>query len=161
VPGKAIVSSKRVAPDNSGQTAKRVMPKGRPWQPGQSGNPSGRPRTAALSHALRQKLAEFVPDDPERRTYAQKLADSLIDKAMKGDPDTFRAIVDRVEGKPLQSFEVTHTSAVAGALQEFTRRELRAYAEGGHLPEWFVQQQRPSISAEGETSNDDDATGTK
>jgi len=102
-----------------------------------------------------------VPGDPQRRTYAQQLADSLIDKAMKGDPDTFRAIADRVEGKPSQSLEVTHTSAVAGALKEFTRRELRAYAETGQLPQWFVQQQRPSISAEGETSNDDDATGTK
>ena len=32
------------APASSGEQAKRVMPRGRPFQPGQSGNPTGQPK---------------------------------------------------------------------------------------------------------------------
>ena len=34
------------------------------WKPGQSGNPGGRPKTAPLSHACREVLAQPVPGDP-------------------------------------------------------------------------------------------------
>lgn len=48
------------------------------WQHGQSGNPVGRPKLITLSEAYRRKLAEIDASDPERRTYAQLIADHLV-----------------------------------------------------------------------------------
>jgi len=125
----------------------RIIPNSEATQfkPGQSGNPSGRPRTAALSQALRQKLAERVEGDALGRTVAQKLADNLIDKAMAGDPDVFRAIVDRVEGRPTQQLQIANVTVehmLGSDLLQMNRGEMRRYAETGELPPWFDGGQR-------------------
>jgi hypothetical protein len=40
------------------------------WRKGQpSPNPGGRPRSRVLSEALRTRLGEIKPDDPEGRTF--------------------------------------------------------------------------------------------
>lgn len=36
----------------------RIRPKGRRWQPGQSGNPNGRPRSAGLVTAVRKRYGK-------------------------------------------------------------------------------------------------------
>jgi hypothetical protein len=108
------------------------------WKPGQSGNPSGRPRTALLSQAVREKLGDLVPDDPQGRTFAQKIADSLIERAARGDPESFRALGDRAEGKPSQSVALTSTPSLSH-FGGWSRGELRRFAETGTLPARFSE----------------------
>ena len=76
------------------------------FQPGQSGNPCGRPKVKLVSQAIRARLASLVPDDPLGRTYAEKVADAIVDKAMKGQVSALSEAVDRAEGKALQSVNV-------------------------------------------------------
>ncbi|MGH9727517.1 MAG: DUF5681 domain-containing protein [Candidatus Acidiferrales bacterium] len=116
------------------------MPVGRRFQKGVSGNPGGRPRSAVLSKAVREKLAEVVPG--EDGTYAEKIADALVRKAARGDAECFRALADRSEGKPSQSVEVTtSTSNIESLFVLMTRRELRTYAETGVLPERLTEKE--------------------
>lgn len=65
----------------------RVEPKrlggvtGRGFVPGQSGNPSGRPRTRGLVSSLRAKMAEVGPDG---RSLEDRLVGVLVQEALKG-----------------------------------------------------------------------------
>ncbi len=61
------------------------------WQPGQSGNPSGRPRDPLLA-ALRKKLTA---------KRATELTDVLLARAADGDMKALEMIWDRVGGKPI------------------------------------------------------------
>jgi Family of unknown function (DUF5681) len=72
------------------------------WKPGQSGNPGGRPRTAKLAEAYRNKLASLVPDDAQGRSYAEAIADKLALQALKGDIRAAQELADRAEGRPSQ-----------------------------------------------------------
>lgn len=130
---------KRITAENRGKTAaKRTMPVGRRFVKGQSGNPGGRPRTSLLSQAVRQRLSELVPDDPDGRTYAQKIADALVSRAAKGDAESFRAVGDRAEGKPAQAVSIT-SATMFSDFDGWTRGELRRFAESGVIPERFAQ----------------------
>lgn len=75
---------------------------GKGFQPGQSGNPQGRPRTKGLVNALKAAVAEEVPDG---RTVEEALADTLIEEGLNGKHRlaAISAIYDRIEGKPRQS----------------------------------------------------------
>lgn len=108
----------------------------RPFLPGASGNPSGRPRTAALSHAYRSKLAELVPNDPYHRTFAQCIADRLVELAMGGNISAAQELADRAEGRARQSVEI-HSLALREAFERMDRGELETYAREGRLPAWF------------------------
>jgi len=108
----------------------------KPWQRGQSGNPGGRPKSAPLSRACRDLLARPMADDPEGRTYAEVIAETLAEKALAGDIRAAQEIADRAEGRPRQSIEVG-SLAYREAFERMTDEELEAYARDGKLPEWF------------------------
>src|SRR5437867_7249017 len=76
------------------------------YKPGQSGNPGGRPKKTKLTEAYRQLLEELVPGDPEGRTYAQLIALSMAQSAMKGRADCAREIGDRTEGRARQAIDI-------------------------------------------------------
>lgn len=82
-------------------------PKATQFRRGQSGNPGGRPRSAVLSDAYRRKLAQVDETDPEKRTFAEILAEKIILKAKEGDVHAVREIADRVEGKAKQTVTIT------------------------------------------------------
>mgnify|MGYP001548391021 CR=1 FL=1 len=63
------------------------------WKPGQSGNPSGRPKKKPLTEALQRVLAKL--SDDERDVLCQE----LITKVATGDVAAFKEVADRVEGK--------------------------------------------------------------
>jgi len=99
---------------STGNSGKTVGPKKRgrvenlkPFLPGTSGNPEGRPKTAALSAACRDKLAHLVPDDPHGRTYAQVIADRLGELAIAGNISAAQELADRAEGRPRQTTDTT------------------------------------------------------
>ena len=76
------------------------------WRPGQSGNPSGRPKMGSLSRACREVLERIVPGDRQGRTYAQAIADRLGELALKGHGPSIRELADRAEGRAGQSLEI-------------------------------------------------------
>ncbi len=98
---------------------------GRPWKPGQSGNPGGRPKkdrelTAALEATVSKKI----------------LAKTLWDLAKAGDMAAIKYIYDRIEGSPTQRHEAD--------LEEVRAEARRLAAELG-LDEDMVQSEAEEI----------------
>ncbi len=78
----------------------------RPWKPGQSGNPSGRPKRKPLTDAYAAILRKRIPAAVARKlqllgrpTYAQVIAMSLAQEAIKGKVQAASELADRVEGR--------------------------------------------------------------
>jgi len=111
---------------------------GRPhrWRKGQSGNPSGRPKSKTLSDAYRCKLEEPVPNDPEGRTWAELIAEAQVRDAVRGNVQAAREIADRTEGRARQAIEF-EDKTMTQAFERMTIEELEAYARDGTLPAWF------------------------
>ena len=105
------------------------------WKRGQpSPNPGGRPKSRLLPQALGSRLAELVPDDPEGRTFAEKISDNLIDIACGRGPGAVTAmgeIADRVEGRARQEIAV---SDITRELREKSDGELRFYLDHNRWP---------------------------
>jgi|ERR1700683_1188294 hypothetical protein len=106
------------------------------FKKGHSGNPSGRPKSKTLSDAYKHKLEESVPSDPERRTWAELIAEAQVRDAVRGNVQAAREIADRTEGRARQAIEF-EDKTVANAFERMTREELEIYAAKGLLPEWF------------------------
>jgi hypothetical protein len=122
--------------ENSEKNRERRLANLKPFQPGQSGNPGGRPKRTPLSDACRERLLLTVPGDTEGRTYAQKIAASLAEKAAEGDIRAAQELGDRAEGRARQSIEIEHIR-LREAFDRMNSQELEAYAKDGVLPGWF------------------------
>ena len=105
------------------------------WRKGQpSPNPGGRPKSRLLSEALRTRLAEVKPGDPAGRTYAEVVAENLIDIACSEGPGAVHAaseIADRLEGRSRQSIEVADFTA---DLRSRSDAELQFYLDNSRWP---------------------------
>jgi hypothetical protein len=85
-----------------------------PFKPGQSGNPSGRNGQKPISDALKALLSRNPGKTLEQTvcdTNAQLIAFNMMVKALGGDKDTIKEVIDRTEGKPAQSVE--HCGSIA------------------------------------------------
>ena len=71
---------------------------GRPFQPGQSGNPAGRPKIKPFKDALR-KAIDAAGDDGEA---LRSVATALLAKAQEGDVQAIKEVADRLDGKVAQ-----------------------------------------------------------
>ncbi len=78
-----------------------------PWQPGQSGNPNGRPKRKPITDALLRKLGEAARTGG---TNAEKAADHLIKLMFHREPrialEASKLVLAYVEGMPTQTLEV-------------------------------------------------------
>jgi hypothetical protein len=74
------------------------------WQPGQSGNPKGRPRTKPLTDRLREAI-EAVDD--EGRSVADRIVEKWIERASGGDVMALKEMLNRLEGKAPLRVEAT------------------------------------------------------
>jgi hypothetical protein len=105
------------------------------WKKGQpSPNPGGRPKSRLLSDAIRVRLGEVKPDDPEHRTFAEIVAANLIEIACSRGAGAVMAaneISDRAEGKPHQKIEVND---ITEQLRAKSDDELRHYLKFGCWP---------------------------
>jgi hypothetical protein len=101
---------------NSGGTLK-------PWRPGQSGNPGGRPKTRPFKDALEAALEEAGEDGPALLTIAR----ALRDKAKAGDLQSIKEIGDRLDGRPVQQLEYHEPLGVAAPV---TRRVIWEIIDG-------------------------------
>ncbi|HTM39208.1 MAG TPA: DUF5681 domain-containing protein [Terriglobales bacterium] len=106
------------------------------WQKGMSSpNPSGRPKSRLISEALRVKLAEVKPDDPKGRTYAEVVADSLVETACSRGHSIVAAaneIIDRLEGRARQQIEFAD---ITKELRERSDADLMFWMEHHRWPE--------------------------
>lgn len=99
-----IVSSQNSSKVSSGE---RLRPH---WfQPGQSGNPGGRPKK--LTRPLEKLLDEKVPG--KSVTYAEEFAAKVLDRALKRSDFMAKEIFERIEGKVPQAI----TGADGGPVQ--------------------------------------------
>jgi len=116
------------------------------FQKGQpSPNPGGRPKSRLLSEALRVRLAEVKPDDPERRTYAEIVAENLINIACSQGPGAVAAMGElgnRAEGKARQEIAV---SDITRQLSEKSDAELLFHLQHGCWPE---DEEKPAQAVE-------------
>jgi len=104
-------------PQNRRETG--LIEAGKPtrFQPGQSGNPGGRPSTKLLSDELRRRLAMRVPTAMAKRlrlrltaTYAEAVAATLIQEACEGSVAATHEIMDRLEGRVAQALRLDPAS---------------------------------------------------
>jgi hypothetical protein len=84
------------------------------FRPGQSGNPSGRPRKTDLDYALEEYLSsEVLIGDKhgrrERKAVARILAEALIRQALAGKRGIAKLIFERIGGKPRQAVQFIGT----------------------------------------------------
>ena len=94
-----------------------MVKRGRPFQPGKSGNPNGRPKAeVCLTNLLRLALAERDVDG--KRTKARALIDSLVLQACDGNVRAIQAIFDRIDGllQPILEGPALDLEAVARAM---------------------------------------------
>ena len=104
------------------------------FKKGVSGNPGGRPKSRMLSEALRNRLAEAKPDDPEHRTWAEAIAANLIEIAASKSSNAIAAaneVCDRAEGRPAQHLQI---SDFAADLQTRSDAELQFYLDNNRWP---------------------------
>src|SRR6195256_3290904 len=85
------------------------------WKPGQSGNPSGRPREKAFADMLRLALKDT---DKDGKLKLRKIAEKLIECAINGEAWAIQQIGDRLDGRPQQE-------ATVGALSQASAEDLR------------------------------------
>lgn len=76
----------------------------KPFKPGQSGNPKGRPKKEfSIANILESMLNNPDPFDPEqKRTALEAICKKAIALAIGGDKDARNWVADRFEGKALE-----------------------------------------------------------
>ena len=75
------------------------------WQPGQTGNPNGRPpKVKCLTDLLRKKLAAKGPDG---KPNIEAITKKVMELALNGERWAVELIWDRIEGKPAQALQLT------------------------------------------------------
>jgi hypothetical protein len=95
----------------------------RPWKPGQSGNPAGRPSFGLSLREWWNQMQGWDEDrlkevrEDESRPAVQRIAARQMILAMTGKSEKFAGeaidrIADRTEGKPKQSVDVTHDGSI-------------------------------------------------
>lgn len=107
---------------NSGRTASGQFAKGNEhrFQPGQSGNPSGRPKTKLLSEGYAKELERV--DEKTGKTMADLITERIVKKARKGDLPAAKEVADRTQGRPLQQVAVSGPTDLAADLAEARAR---------------------------------------
>ena len=86
----------------------------RPWKPGQSGNPKGKPKRS-LTTLLREagEKGEVLGERlPEGMTVAEAFAQAAWGHAIKGNPSFASQILDRLEGKVPSVVQVQHEAII-------------------------------------------------
>jgi hypothetical protein len=82
-----------------------------PWQPGQSGNPTGRAASKPFAEALKRAIAQN--DSKKLRAIAEK----LLEKAAEGEGWAIRELADRLDGKAHQSISGPEGGAVLAVIE--------------------------------------------
>lgn len=107
--GEARGSAQQIQTDNIARK-KLGGATGKGFMPGQSGNPGGRPKgSVKVSSCYERSLARPFPGDAQGRTYAQVIADRIVELAAEGRIDAIKEITDRTEGRSKQTIDVNRS----------------------------------------------------
>ncbi len=72
----------------------------KPWKPGQSGNPKGRPpKLISFTSLLKEEITRVNQEDKEKRTWAQLIVIATMKLAIKGNAAALREVWERIDGK--------------------------------------------------------------
>jgi len=89
------------------------------FKPGQSGNPNGRPKGAKSRSTVIKRWLEAMDKgknpmtgEVEEMSVEDKMTLALIGKALKGDTQAYKALMDSAYGQPKQEIENTGQSEV-------------------------------------------------
>lgn len=85
--------------ENRGKADSGTPPVEHRFRPGQSGNPSGRPKGRSLAARLRTIIDRETKDGKD---YGDLIMEVLVKAALKGDMKAMGYILDRVDGKLAQ-----------------------------------------------------------
>lgn len=83
---------------------------GRPFPPGVSGNPDGRPPKGWTWRDLLIEAAEEQEEDPvtgEKTPIKKIMAKKLVAKGKEGDVPALKEFGDRIDGRPTQQTDIT------------------------------------------------------
>lgn len=90
----------------------------KPWKPGESGNPGGRPRKRLIDRELEEMLSS------EDSSLAKAIAKALVNRARRGDLKAIQLVAERTEGRPRQAMEVSGPDGERLALEFMTDEQL-------------------------------------
>lgn len=102
----------------------------KPFQPGQSGNPGGRPKKKPITEALLELLN--AEQGASKKTGAQLLAQVLYTQGLKGKVPAIVEVLDRIEGKATTVVQLAGEGGgpiLHDSLQGKTLEELRLMAQ--------------------------------
>lgn len=93
---------------------KDIYKDAKPFKPGQSGNPNGRPKGVPNAATRMRRFLELeingknpITKEDEQFTVAELMDLKIIAKAMNGDLSAWEKINDRLEGKARQNHDLT------------------------------------------------------
>lgn len=92
----------------------------KPFKPGQSGNPGGRPKKKPIT-----EMYERILSDPENVAAIEKATISALRKGNMAMVLQLREMADRTEGKVTQPIEADVTVNLADAIAEARKRAGR------------------------------------
>jgi hypothetical protein len=106
------------------------------FKPGQSGNPGGRPKGKSPS---KYALDKFTDIDPKTgKTIAELIADKWINQAIEGLTDARRDLLDRTEGKVIQTYQIDkHEINITGSVDDLIK--LRELAMTENIPNDIIE----------------------
>lgn len=84
--------------------ASTSSPKSKKFVEDVSGNSSDR-KKCTVAQAARAALARPIPNDPDRRSFAEGIMDRFAWMALAGDLPTARELMNRAEGTPRQTLD--------------------------------------------------------
>jgi hypothetical protein len=87
------------------------------WQPGQSGNPGGRPKKKPIT-----EMYEKMLEDPEFAAITEAAIRKAVSKGSMAMVLQLKEMTDRVEGKVTQPIEADVTVNLADAIAEARKR---------------------------------------
>jgi len=117
----------------------------KPFPPGVSGNPGGRPKTASLSKAYREILDRVNPKTG--LTGAQEVAEALFREAKKGNIWAAKELATLTEGKLTEAKrELLDRTSSAGAAKRLLQKLIRVEETPNGMSVTLLQQERGSVS---------------
>lgn len=95
---------------------------GNRWQPGESGNPGGRPKDPGITKGQIEMLDEICPYDTKGRTWRAFLIDKGLLQA-SASPKALEDLKDRLEGKVPDTHKIESDIPINIVFKETERKE--------------------------------------